>query len=247
MITIAKNELYRLFLSPMAWVILALTQLLLAYLFLTHIDYFSQIQAQLATIDGAPGVTEMVITPLFNNAGIILLFITPFITMRLFAEERRNDNLSLLLSAPISIRSLVLGKFLGATFFFMVLLLLLAAMAFSLQVGARLDMGLFAAGLLGLILLISAMTAIGLYLSSLTKYPAIAAMTSFAGLFLFWIIDWAGKHNADSTLFSWLSLSHHFQALIQGEIHSKDIAYYLILIATFLILTIRQLDSQRLH
>jgi len=246
MLSLAKNELYRLFLSPLAWVVLALSQLILAYLFLTHIDYFIQIQPKLATIPGAPGVTELIAIPLFNNTGIVLLLISPLITMRLIAEERRNDSLPLLLSAPLSIYEIVLGKYLGTLGFLLILLLLISLMPLSLSVGSHLDFGLLAAGVIGLTLLLASFIAIGLYLSSLTKQPAIAAMSTFASLFLLWIIDWTEKSEY-SGLFSWLSLSHHFNSLLQGDIHSSDIAYYLIVIATFLTLTIRQLDSERLN
>ena len=246
MLSLAKNELYRLFLSPLAWVVLALSQLILAYLFLTHIDYFIQIQPKLATIPGAPGVTELIAIPLFNNTGIVLLLISPLITMRLIAEERRNDSLPLLLSAPLSIYEIVLGKYLGTLGFLLILLLLISLMPLSLSVGSHLDFGLLAAGVIGLTLLLASFIAIGLYLSSLTKQPAIAAMSTFASLFLLWIIDWTEKSES-SGLFSWLSLSHHFNSLLQGDIHSSDIAYYLIVIATFLTLTIRQLDSERLN
>lgn len=246
MLILAKNELYRLFLSPLAWIILALTQLILAYLFLTHIDYFIQIQVKISAIPGAPGVTELIAIPLLNNAATILLLISPLITMRLIAEERRNESLPLLLSAPLSIYEIVLGKYLGTFCFMLILLALISLMPLSLSIGANLDFGLLAAGLLGLTLLLASFTAIGLFLSSLTKQPTIAAMTTFATLFLLWIIDWAGQ-TASSNLFSWLSLLRHYQSLLQGDVNSSDIAYYLILIVTFLVLTIRQLDSQRLN
>ncbi len=241
---LAKNELYRLFLSPLAWVILALSQVILAYLFLTHIDYFIQIQAKISAIPGAPGVTELVATPLLNNAATILLLLTPLITMRLIAEERRNENLPLLLSAPLSMIQIVLGKFLGTLGFFIIFLLLLSLMPLSLAVGSHLDFGLLAAAFLGLTLLVASFTAIGLFLSSLTKQPSIAAIISFASLFLLWIIDWASQSTG---IFSWLSLLNHYQPLLQGEVHTRDIAYYLIVIAVFLILTVRHLDSERLN
>ncbi|NOQ81248.1 MAG: ABC transporter permease subunit [Methylophaga sp.] len=250
MLTLARNELYRLFLSPLAWIILALCQLLLAYLFLTHIDYFVQIQAKISAIPGAPGVTELIAIPLLSNAATILLLITPLITMRLIAEERRNDSLPLLLSAPLSTHQIVLGKYLGTFSFFLVLLLLISLMPLSLSLGSELDFALLASGLLGLALLIASFTAIGLFLSSLTKQPAIAAMTTFSSLFLLWIIDWAGQTQItaeSSNLFSWLSLLRHYQPLLQGEVNSSDIAYYLIIISTFITLTIRRLDSERLN
>ncbi len=243
MFYLARNELYRLFLSPLAWVILALTQLILAYLFLTHIDYFVQIQAKISAIPGAPGVTELIATPLLSNAATILLLLTPLITMRLIAEERRNESLPLLLSAPFSITQIVLGKFLGTLGFFMVLLFLIIAMPLSLSVGSKLDFGLLSAAFLGLILLVASFTAIGLFLSSLTKQPTIAAIMTFSTLFLLWIIDWAAQ---STNIFSWLSLLNHYQPLLQGEVNSSDIIYYLIVIVVFLTLTVRHLDSERL-
>jgi len=193
MFILARNELYRLFLSPLAWVVLAASQLILAYLFLSYIDHFSAIQAKISAIPGAPGVTELVAMPLLNNAATILLLITPLITMRLIAEERRNDSLPLLLSAPLSITQLVLGKYLGTFGFFLVLLMLISLMPMSLSLSSQLDFGLLSSGLLGLILLLATFVAIGLFLSSLTKQPAIAAISTFAGLFLLWIIDLTGK------------------------------------------------------
>jgi len=250
MISLAKNELYRLFLSPLAWIILALSQLILAYLFLTHIDYFIQIQAKISAIPGAPGVTELIAIPLLNNAATLLLLIAPLVTMRLIAEERRNESLPLLLSAPLSTHQIVLGKYLGTFGFFLVLLLMISLMPLSLSLGSQLDFGLLASGLLGLALLLASFSAIGLYLSSLTKQPTIAAMTTFASLFLLWIIDWAGNTQItaeSSNLFSWLSILRHYQSLLQGQVNSSDIAYYLIVISTFLILTIRRLDTERLN
>lgn len=244
MLALARNELYRLFLSPLAWVILAFSQVILAYLFLTHIDYFVQIQAKISAIPGAPGVTELIATPLLNNVATILLLLTPLITMRLIAEERRNESLPLLLSAPLSMIQIVLGKFLGTLGFFLIFLILISLMPLSLSVGSNLDFGLLASAFLGLTLLVASFTAIGLFLSSITKQPTIAAITTFATLFLLWIIDWASQ---STNLFSWLSLLNHYQPLLQGEVHTRDIAYYLIVIVVFLTLTVRHLDSERLN
>ncbi|OUR64573.1 ABC transporter permease [Methylophaga sp. 42_25_T18] len=249
MFTLARYELYRLFLSPLAWIILALSQLILAYLFLTHIDYFVQIQPKISAIPGAPGVTELVAIPLLNNAATVLLLIAPLVTMRLIAEERRNESFPLLISAPLSVNQIVLGKYLGTFAFFLVLLILIMLMPLSLLVASPIDLSLLAAGFLGLVLLLASFTAIGLFLSSLTKQPAIAGITTFTILFLLWIIDWAGSSQVgeQTSLFAWLSLLRHFEPMLQGEVHSSDISYYLIVIGTFLLLTIRRLDSERIN
>lgn len=249
MFTLARNELYRLFLSPLAWLIMALFQLIMAYLFLTHIDYFTQIQGKISAIPGAPGVTELIAIPLFNNAATILLLLTPLLTMRLIAEERRNDSLPLLFSAPLSIQQIVIGKYLGTLSFFIILVILVSLMPLSLSFGAALDYGVIASGLLGLCLLVASFTAIGLFLSSLTAQPTIAAISTFASLFLLWIIDWAGNTPMAeaANLFNWLSLIRHYEPLLQGEINTSDLAYYIIIIMTFLTLTIRRLDAERLN
>lgn len=250
MFKLAFNELYRLFLSPLAWLMLALTQLIMAYLFLTHIDYFMQIQPKLSAIPGAPGVTELIAMPLFNNMAIILLLISPLITMRLIAEERRNDSLPLLLSAPMSASQIIIGKYLATISFFIILLLMVSLMPFSLSVGTELDYGLIASGLLGLGLLVAAFSAIGLFLSTLTKQPTIAAVSTFSTLFLLWIIDWASTTQSSiessTNALNWLSLLRHYEPLMQGDINSSDIAYYLILIVSFLALSIHRLNMQRL-
>jgi ABC-2 type transport system permease protein len=246
MFNIARNELHRLFLSPLAWVMLALTQLLLAYLFLTHIDYFNSIQSRISAIPGAPGVTEMIAMPLLSNAAIIVLLISPLLTMRSIAEERRNDTLPLLASAPLSMTQIVLGKYLGNLAFFSILALLTLLMPLSLSVGTRIDYYLLSAGFMGLMLLIASFIAIGIFMSSLTRQPTIAAISSFAVLFLLWIIDWAGNSGGEFSILSWLSLMNHFQPMTQGQINTEDLGFFAIVISSFLLLTIRRLDRERL-
>jgi len=249
MLTLARHELHRLFISPLAWVILALTQLILAYLFLTHIEYFIQIQAKVSAIPGAPGVTELIIMPLLSNTATILMLIAPLITMRLIAEERRNESLPLLLSAPLSTMQIVLGKYIATFIFFVILLALISLMPLSLMFSAQIDMALFASGLLGLLLLTASFTAIGLLFSSLTRQPILAAMATFSSLFLLWIIDWTSHSELASDasgLFNWLSLSSHFNSLLQGIVNTSDLAYYLILIVVCIMTTIRKLDAERL-
>ncbi|MCX4188391.1 ABC transporter permease subunit [Methylophaga sp. OBS4] len=246
MFNIARNELHRLFLSPLAWVMLALSQLILAYLFLTHIDYFSAIQSRISAIPGAPGVTEMIAIPLLSNAAIIILLISPLLTMRTLAEERRNETLPLLSSAPLSAIQIVLGKYIGTLGFFILLAGLILLMPLSLMLGSTLDLYQLSAGMLGLLLLIACFTAIGLFLSSLTKQPTLAAISTFAILFMLWIIDWAGNNNEGFSVLSWMSLLSHFEPMLQGQINTMDLSFYLIIIATFLLLTVRRLDGERL-
>jgi len=94
---IALKELKSLFLSPLAWTILAILQAILAWIFFVQIDTFLTIQPQLAALPNAPGVTDLVIAPLLANASVLLLMISPLLTMRLLSEEQRSGSLHLLL------------------------------------------------------------------------------------------------------------------------------------------------------
>jgi ABC-2 type transport system permease protein len=246
--TIAGRELRSLFLSPLAWSILAVTLFILAYLFLTQIETYLSLQPRLAAIEGAPGVADIVIAPLFADAAMVLLLITPLITMRTISEERRNRTLSLLFSAPVSMTEIVLGKYLGVLSFFLILLGLLTLMPLSLLVGTDLDIGKLVAGLLGLTLVVAAFAAIGLYMSSLTEQPTVAAVTTFGLLLLLWIIDWAGNTDTGgSNTLAQLSMLRHYEPLLKGLFNSADVAYYLLIIALFIGFTIRRMDATRLQ
>ena len=73
--TIASREFKTLFLSPMAWTVLAVLQVILAFLFLTQVEAFTALQPRLASLEDAPGLTDIIVPPLFGNAGIILLLV----------------------------------------------------------------------------------------------------------------------------------------------------------------------------
>ena len=244
--TIGLRELKSLFLSPLAWSILAVVQLILAYLFLGRIEIIQMYQAQLMAMDGAPGVTEIILPDLLGNAAIILLLVVPLLTMRLVAEERRNRTLSLLFSSPLSMTEIVLGKYLGILLFLLVLLVLIAIMPLSLLAGARLDFGLLAASFLGLALLLAGFAAVGLFMSTLTQYTTVAAISTFGALLLFWILDWSGHGFAGGNWLAYLSLFNHYKPFLDGIFDSADAVYHVLLITTFLVLSIHRLDADRL-
>ena len=167
--------------------------------------------------------------------------------MRVFSDEKRNRTLTLLLSAPVSMTEIVLGKFLGVTLFFILLLAMLSLMPLSLYAGTMLDTGKLLAGILGLSLLLMAFTAIGVFMSSVTEQPVVAAISTFGLLLLLWIIDWSGGENEKVTgLFHYLSIQTHLNSFLKGLVSTTDVAYYLLLTTVFLLLSIRRLDQQRL-
>ena len=242
--TIAAKELKILFSGPMAWIILAVLEIILAYFFLGQVDAFLAIQPQLTALANPPGVTELIVTPLFGNAAIILLMAVPLLSMRLLAEEKRNRTLTLLISAPLAMTEIVLGKFLGLLLFLAAVIALPALMALSLYAGGRLDSGLLLANLLGALLLAASFASLGLFVSSLTAQPVVAAMGTLGALLGLWIVNLATAE-PDSVL-HYLSVMKHFESFNKGLVNTGDIAYFALFTLTFLVLTVRRLDRDRL-
>lgn len=244
-VTIMRKELRMLFTSPLGWILLTLIQLVLTWVFLGLLDAFLQIQPQLFQIANPPGITEIIVTPVFSMAAIVLLIVTPLLSMRLLAEERRNHTLALLTSAPISMTDIVIGKYLSLMVFFFIIITLIILLSTSLLMGGTLDFGLLLSSAIGLLLVAACFSALGLYISSLTGQPVIAAISAFGVSLGMWIIDLT----ADETN-QWLhsiSLLKHFERFNQGLIDTFSIAYFILFMTTFLILTIRRLDGERLH
>ncbi|HTT08795.1 MAG TPA: ABC transporter permease [Gammaproteobacteria bacterium] len=247
---IAARELKSLFLSPLAWAVLAVTQFLFAYMFLTQLEVYARNQARLAGLESAPGVTELVAAPLYSSAGVVLLLLAPLLTMRLIAEERRNDTLTLLLSAPINATEIVLGKFAGLMSFFLLMIAMLTLMPLSLSAGTSLDFGQLGACVLALLMLLAAFSALGIFISALTAQPMVAGIGTFGALLLLWIIDWAsttGSSDKTSALFGYLSLDHHYQPLLSGVFSSADAGYFVLFTVMFLALAVWRVDADRLQ
>jgi len=245
-LVIARRELLSLFLSPLAWVLLAITGFILAWIFLVQIDAFQLVQPRLKGLEGAPGLTQLVAAPTLRSAGGLVLLVLPLLTMRLLSGELRSGTFDLLQSSPVGTSGIVLGKFLGLMGFLAVLLALLAAMPLSLLAGGRLDLGQLAAGLLGLGLMLASFGAIGLFLSSLTAQPTVAAVLTYAALVFLGIVHLAaGAEGEGSELFRWISPQAHLEPLLGGNVRSGDLIFYLLAIATSLALAIRRLELRR--
>jgi len=244
-LTIAKKELRSLFSAPSTWIILGALQFIFAWFFLARLDAYLQVQTQLAMVANAPGATVSVVAPLFGTLALVLMMLIPLFTMRLLAEERRNQTLVLLLAAPVSSKQIVIGKFLSLIIFNTLIIVCCTAMMTVLGLGTHLDFGLLFTNAFGLWLLTSCYSVLGLYLSSLTKQPIVAAMNAIALSFGLWLID-VGSSESGSSMRA-LSPSAHAQSLNSGFIFSADLIYFVLFITLFLMLTIRRVNNNRLY
>jgi ABC-2 type transport system permease protein len=242
---LALRELRSLFTMPSTWFILAALQFIFAWFFLNSLQAFLDIQPQLAQLANAPGVTTIIGAPLFNMVALLLMMLVPMFTMRLIAEERRNQTLSLLLSSPLSIRQIVLGKFFGLMIFLSVMIVSIPLMIYSLAVGTHLDNGLLLSNLLGLLLLIASYVALGLYVSTLTTQPIIAAIGALAALVGLWLADIAAT--TENSPWHLISPLHHFQSFSTGLLDSGDAVFFLLFTSVFLLLAIKRLSNNRIY
>ena len=240
---LAMRELRSLFAMPSTWFILAALQFIFAWFFLARLEAFLEVQPQLAQLANPPGVTTTVAAPIFNTVALLLMMLVPMFTMRLIAEERRNQTLTLLLSSPLSGLHIVLGKFLGLLIFLAVLMTGVPLMLYTLALGTALDHGLLLSNMLGLLLLTASYIALGLYISALTAQPIIAAIGAFAVLIGLWLADIGAA--AENSPWHSISPLNHFQNFNNGLLDSRDAAFFILFTVAFLLLTMKRLHNNR--
>ncbi len=245
---LAAREIRSAFLSPVAWVMIGVIQIILGFTTAFNLqNYIEVIQPQQHLLTIPYGVTDMVVIPQYGLLAVMMIFAMPLITMRVFSDERRNKTLTLLVSAPISMTEIVLGKYVGLLFIIVAMLLVYAIMPLSLLFISKLDFGLLASSMLGIFLFMATCAAIGLFISSLTENPIIAAILTFFSLLLLWIFSIAKGDSPDDFSLADLSLFQHLEAFQRGIFSSNDFIYYILFSLAFLILAIRRLDNDRLQ
>jgi ABC-2 type transport system permease protein len=222
--TIAAREYNLYFSSPVAYMVAFVVYLVLG------IFFFLNLQVALSQQGYVPGA-EITMAPLAT----MLVLITPAITTRLLAEERRLGTIELLLTAPVRDWELVVGKWLGA--FLLLLTIIAITLVYPLLlnqlVSPGIDQGPLISGYLGLILLSASMVAVGVFVSSLFSNQIAAFATTLGALiFLWWVLSpiaqVTGPLGSSSSLLNYLDYSgHYFNNLVQGVIDLKDVVFYL--------------------
>lgn len=225
--TLLVKETKALFTSPIAYVLIAVFLLLMGYTFTAYL-FISR--------------TATLIQSVFQ-ASILLLLIVPVITMRLFAEERRNGTLELLLSLPVSEIEIVLAKFLASMSVIVVMLVLTLAYPITLQIFGDPDWGPVYGGYLGLVLLGGALVAVGLAISALTANQIVAATVALGVFLLMWMLDSLGSLLPDpfDIFVVNLSLTAHFTPFATGALFLSDFGFFSTLILLGLLLSVRAL------
>lgn len=178
---------------------------------------------------------------------LIFTLLSPVITMRLLAEEQKLGSLELLMTAPLKDYEIVLGKFLAALISLLSMLIPTAYMVVLLMWFGTPDFGPVLSGYLGLTLYGMATLSVGLFASSLSSNQIVAAAVAMGLLLTLSVIDLASSYLSDTftTIVLQISITSHFEDFTKGIIDTHNVAYYIILTAFLLFLTIRSLESRR--
>src|SRR5437773_847382 len=250
-LAIVERELRAYFSSPIAYVVLTIFVFLSGIFFrsilaqVMQMALISQMQAQ--QLGPRPmDMPGMISRGFLSTMSVIMLFIMPMLTMGLFSEEKKRGTIELLLTSPLTDLQVVLGKFLAAATFFIILLVSTWIPMAALYLYSSPASGPILTAYLGLLLYGLAIVAIGLFISTLTENQIIAAVISFGAIMVLWLVDVVAS-NAESptskAVLSYLSILSHLDDFMKGVLSTSNVIFYLSLMLVALFLTYRSIDS----
>jgi len=249
-LAVFRKEMSNFFVSPIAYSVIAIFLLIWGVFFALYVWGMSDISFRAA---GNPAVaerinsTDLVIRPLIQNMAVILLFVVPMLTMRLFSEEKKSGTMELLLTYPIDDSAFVFGKFLAALALLIITLLATFISPILLASLVQPDLGVVLSGYLGLFLMGAAFMALGTFISSLTENQIVAAAISFGAAILFYVLSSTSSFvgGPTGTVLKQLSILEHMESFTKGVLTAPDLSFFILFIAFFLFLSLRSLETHR--
>ncbi len=249
-LVLSKRELQAYFTSPTGWLFLCAFLVITGFFFASMVGYYAMQTTELGMGSYSQDQFDMgeyLVAPFFANTSVILLMLCPALSMRLFAEDRKQGSLELLLTSPISTFEIVMGKYLGSMGFVLIMLLATAHYPIMLYWLGEPDTGVVFSSYLAMLLLVGSFMAVGLLTSAFTDNQVVALAISFSLLLLFWVISWADNSGSGSMgdVLSYVSMLSHMEQLGKGLVHLKDIVYYLSFIGVALFATQQRVEAFR--
>lgn len=232
MTAILKRELKEYFYTPIGYVFVGFFMFLTSWIF-SYTNVFS------ASGD---------LSSLFGNLTIVFMFLVPILTMRLISEEKNTKTDQLLLTAPISIYKIVLGKVLSAFCVFLITLVLSLVYPIIVSIYSKPPISELLAVYIGFFLMGISYISIGVFISSLTENQIISAVTTFAILFVLNLIDMLSgviTNPIITKIISYLSITNRYVDFTNGVVRIDSVIYYLSVSALFVFLTCNQLEKRR--
>jgi ABC-2 type transport system permease protein len=246
---ICGKEIKSYFSSPIAYLLMTIFAVIFGYFFFSASAYFVQasMQSQMQGQSTPMNVNDFIIGPLLGNASVVGLFLIPMISMRLFAEEKRQGTIELLMTSPVRDWEIIVGKWLGALIMYACVIGISGLNVALLFAYGKPDWRPILVGYLGLLLQGGCLLAIGTFISTTTSNQIIAGGATFAVCLLLWVLDWVSSYEqaAWAKVVAYCSVLTHFEPFSKGVIDSKDVIFYLSMIFFGLFLTQRSLESLR--
>lgn len=249
-VAVFRKEMANYFVSPIAYSVIAIFLLISGFFFWANLSVMSLISLQAANdpmISQRINLTDVVIRPLTQNMSIVVLFLIPLLTMRLFSEEKKTGAIELLLTYPISDISAVLGKFCAALVVLVAMLLGTISYPVILWRLAEFDIGVFVSGYLGLIMMGAAFIGMGIFISLMTENQIVAATISFGLALMFWIISWTSSFVGQTFgyILKQMSILERMESFHKGVLSVSDLSFFIFFTAFFIFLCLRSLESLR--
>jgi ABC-2 type transport system permease protein len=250
-----RKEMSHYFVSPIAYIIggvfLMLTGFFFTRVLASVIEQAFEMGMQSMQFGGGMNidVPSQTLRYFFGILSSILLFLTPMLTMGVYAEERKRGTIELLMTSPITDFEIVMGKFLASLS--LLVILLLPTAVYSIFMFLHSDPAppwkVLVCAYLGALLLGSVLLALGSLFSSLTENQIIAAVLTFGVFLILWVIDFGSRNTSSGigAVVQYLSVVRHYDDFTRGVLDSGNVVFYLSLIVLAIFLTIRSLDSMR--
>ena len=251
---LVEKEWRHYFGSPIAYVALFVWTMLFGIFFHFAFTLFlrqSMMMAEQMEMGGGPklSINEWMIRPVIHNMAVVALFVAPMLTMRLFAEEKRQGTIELLATSPITDLQIVLGKFLAAAGLYALMILtgLVNLLPVWHYATSAPEWKPVLTGALALLLIGSCFIALGLFVSTLTRNQIVAGILTFCLLLGVWTLGWADEPTAGPVMkvLGYLAVTTHMEDMVKGVLDLKDVVFYLSFIAFGLFLAQQSVESQR--
>ncbi len=237
---LVKKELGDAFFSPLIYILSGLFCFMMGWLFFNYL-----LQAKTLT---TATMTQAVITPIFGNMNFIFVFLCPLLTMRSFAEERKQSTLDLLLRSELSEMQIILAKFISNLVMVLFMISFTLVFPIILALSGYSDWGVVGSSYLGVLLSIMAYIAVGLFCSSLTDNQIVASLLTFCillGSMLMVITVNATNNYLLALIVQYMTVPFHYEGFVKGLFRSYSFIYFASFIGFFFLLTLKSLQSRK--
>ncbi len=252
--SVAGRELRSLFVSPIAYGVLSLFAVLAGMFFILDLSWFEQALLQLQQYPdqlAELNLNDLLLHEFYGSISVVLLFLIPGITMGVYTSEKANGTEELLLTSPLTIWDIVLGKFAAGAIFIAAMVGIVGLFASVLFIYGDPEVGKTSSGLLGLLLTGWTYVAIGGLASAITRSQIVAFLITLVVLVTLLLLPGiaefgiAGSGSGVAAMLRWLSVQLHFDPLLNGLVDTADLAYFAVMIGSFLVITKAAVESVR--